>query len=248
MRSVREVQRVSALKFKKLSLIGFKSFANKLEVKFGEGITAIVGPNGCGKSNVADAVRWVLGEQSAKLLRGSNMQDVIFNGTEKRKALSYAEVSLTFDNHNRSLFPSYDYEEVVISRKLFRSGESEYYRNGSLCRLRDISEMLRDAGFSVEGYTIIGQGRVIEIINSKPEDRRAIFEEAAGITKYKFKKNEAERKNARTRDNLVRLNDILSNDTERLGPLARQAEKTRTYRDLKERLKHHEINLYINQY
>ncbi|MBD5131629.1 MAG: chromosome segregation protein SMC [Clostridiales bacterium] len=236
------------MKFKKLTLIGFKSFANKLEVKFGEGITAIVGPNGCGKSNVADAVRWVLGEQSAKLLRGSNMQDVIFNGTAKRKALSYAEVSLTFDNHNRSLFPSYDYEEVVISRKLFRSGESEYYRNGSLCRLRDISEMLRDAGFSVEGYTIIGQGRVMEIINSKPEDRRAIFEEAAGITKYKYKKTEAERKNARTRDNLVRLNDILSNDTERLAPLARQAEKTRTYRELKEKLKQHEINLYMHRY
>lgn len=236
------------MKFKKLSLIGFKSFANKLEVKFGEGITAIVGPNGCGKSNVADAVRWVLGEQSAKLLRGSSMQDVIFNGTEKRKAQSYAEVSLTFDNTGRSLFPSYDYEEVVITRKLFRSGESEYYRNGSLCRLRDISEMLRDAGFSVEGYTIIGQGRVMEIINSKPEDRRAIFEEAAGISKYKYKKNEAERKNARTRDNLLRLNDILTNETERLAPLARQAEKTRSYRELKEKLKHQEINLYMHRY
>ena len=236
------------MKFKKLSLLGFKSFANKLEVKFGEGITAIVGPNGCGKSNVADAVRWVLGEQSAKLLRGSNMQDVIFNGTQKRKALSYAEVSLTFDNHNRSLFPSYEYEEVVVTRKLFRSGESEYYRNGSLCRLRDISEMLRDGGFAIEGYTIIGQGRVMEIINSKPEDRRSIFEEAAGISKYKYKKQEAERKNARTRDNLNRLNDILSNDTERLAPLARQAEKTRTYRELKEKLKYNEINLYINQF
>lgn len=236
------------MKFKKLSLLGFKSFANKLEVKFGEGITAIVGPNGCGKSNVADAVRWVLGEQSAKLLRGANMQDVIFNGTQKRKALSYAEVSLTFDNHNRSLFPSYEYEEVVVTRKLFRSGESEYYRNGSLCRLRDISEMLRDAGFAIEGYTIIGQGRVMEIINSKPEDRRSIFEEAAGISKYKYKKQEAERKNARTRDNLNRLNDILSNDTERLAPLARQAEKTRTYKELKEKLKYNEINLYINQY
>ena len=236
------------MKFKKLSLLGFKSFANKTNIEFGGGITAIVGPNGCGKSNVADAVRWVLGEQSAKLLRGSNMQDIIFNGTEKRKAQSYAEVSLTFDNHNRSLFPSYEYEEVVVSRKLFRSGESEYYLNGNICRLRDISEMLRDAGFAIEGYTIIGQGRVMEIINSKPEDRRSIFEEAAGISKYKYKKNEAERKNARTRDNLVRLNDILSNDTERLGPLARQAEKTRNYNELRARLKHHEINLYINQY
>ncbi len=236
------------MKFKKLSLIGFKSFANKLEVKFGEGITAIVGPNGCGKSNVADAVRWVLGEQSAKLLRGSKMMDVIFNGSKKRKALSYAEVSLTFDNHNRSLFPSCEFEEVVITRKLFRSGESEYYINGATCKLRDINNMLRDAGFAIEGYTIIGQGRVMEIINAKPEDRRSVFEEAAGISKYKYKKLEAERKNARTRENLIRLNDILSNDTERLAPLARQAEKTRTYLDLKEKLKFHEVNLYINRY
>ncbi|MCH5155216.1 MAG: chromosome segregation protein SMC [Clostridiales bacterium] len=236
------------MKFKKLTLIGFKSFANRLEVKFGEGITAIVGPNGCGKSNVADAVRWVLGEQSAKLLRGSKMMDVIFNGSKKRKALSYAEVALTFDNHNRSLFPSCEFEEVVMARKLFRSGESEYYINGSQCRLRDINDMLRDAGFAIEGYTIIGQGRVMEIINAKPEDRRSVFEEAAGISKYKYKKTEAERKNARTRENLVRLNDILSNDTERLAPLARQAEKTRQYREIKDKLKQHEINLYINRY
>ncbi|MCH5153771.1 MAG: chromosome segregation protein SMC [Clostridiales bacterium] len=236
------------MKFKKLALLGFKSFANRLEVKFGEGITAIVGPNGCGKSNVADAVRWVLGEQSAKLLRGSKMLDVIFNGSKKRKALSYAEVSLTFDNQNRSLFPSCEFEEVVITRKLFRSGDSLYFINGSQCRLRDVHDMLRDAGFAIEGYTIIGQGRVMEIINAKPEDRRSVFEEAAGISKYKYKKNEAERKNARTRENLIRLNDILSNDTERLAPLAKQAEKTRTYFDIKEKLKFHEINLYINRY
>ncbi len=236
------------MKFKKLSLIGFKSFANKLEIKFGEGITGIVGPNGCGKSNVADAVRWVLGEQSSKLLRGNNMQDVIFNGTKKRKSQSYAEVSLTFDNKNKSLFPSYDFEEVVITRKLFRSGESEYYINGSICRLRDISEMLRDAGFAREGYTIIGQGRVTELINSKPEDRRAIFEEAAGISKYKFKKTEAERKNERTRANLDRINDAMEGEAARLGPLTKQAEKARQYYELKEKLKFHEINLYINQY
>lgn len=236
------------MKFKKLSLLGFKSFANKLEVKFGEGITGIVGPNGCGKSNVADAVRWVLGEQSSKLLRGSNMQDVIFNGTKKRKSQSYAEVSLTFDNKNKSLFPSYDFEEVVITRKLFRSGESEYLINGSLCRLRDISEMLRDGGFAREGYTIIGQGRVTELINSKPEDRRAIFEEAAGISKYKFKKTEAERKNERTRANLDRINDAMEGEAARLGPLTKQAEKARQYYELKEKLKYHEINFYINQY
>ncbi|MCH5162519.1 MAG: chromosome segregation protein SMC [Clostridiales bacterium] len=236
------------MKFKKLSLIGFKSFANKLEVKFGEGITGIVGPNGCGKSNVADAVRWVLGEQSAKLLRGNGMMDVIFNGTKKRNSLSYAEVSLTFDNKGRSLFPSYEFQEVVITRKLFRSGESEYYINGSLCRLRDISDMLRDAGFAREGYTIIGQGRVTELINSKPEDRRAIFEEAAGISKYKFKKTEAERKNERTRANLERIKDAMKGDADRLGPLTRQAEKARQYSELSEKLKFQEINYYIKSY
>lgn len=236
------------MKFKKLSLIGFKSFANKLEIRFGEGITGIVGPNGCGKSNVADAVRWVLGEQSAKLLRGNGMQDVIFSGTKKRSSLSYAEVALTFDNKNRSLFPSYDYQEVVITRKLFRSGESEYYINGNICRLRDISDMLRDAGFAREGYTIIGQGRVTELINSKPEDRRAIFEEAAGISKYKFKKTEAERKNERTRANLERIKDAMKGDADRLGPLTRQAEKARQYFELKEKLKYHEINYYIKSY
>lgn len=236
------------MKFKKLSLAGFKSFANKLDIKFGEGITAIVGPNGCGKSNVADAVRWVLGEQSAKLLRGSSMSDVIFNGTKKRGALSYAEVSLTFDNKNKSLFPSYDYEEVVITRKLFRSGESEYYINGTLCRLRNITEMMRDAGFAREGYTIIGQGRVTELISSKPEDRRAIFEEAAGISKYKFKKVEAERRIERVRTNLTQINMLIDEDCKRLEPLSRQAEKARQYNDLKEKLKYHEINSYINRY
>lgn len=236
------------MKFKKLTLIGFKSFADKREIKFGEGITGIVGPNGCGKSNVADAVRWVLGEQSAKLLRGNGMQDVIFNGTEKRGSLSYAEVSLTFDNTGRSLFPSYDFSEVVITRKLFRSGESEYYINGGQCRLRDISDMMRDAGFAREGYTIIGQGKVTELISSKPEDRRAIFEEAAGISKYKFKKNEAERRNERTRANLDRIKDAMKGDSDRLGPLTRQAEKARQYNEISEKLKYHEINYYIRSY
>lgn len=236
------------MKFKKLSLLGFKSFANKLDIKFGEGITAIVGPNGCGKSNVADAVRWVLGEQSAKLLRGANMQDVIFNGTQKRSALSYAEVSLTFDNKNRSLFPSYDYEEIMITRKLYRSGESAYYLNGNPCLLREISAMIRDAGFAREGYTIIGQGRVTELINSKPEDRRAIFEEAAGISKYKHKKLEAERKNERTRANLERIKDMVDEYANRLGPITRAAEKAQMSKTLNEQLKHAEINAYIYSY
>ena len=236
------------MKFKKLTLLGFKSFANKTTIEFGEGITAIVGPNGCGKSNVADAVRWVLGEQSPKLLRGANMQDVIFVGTEKRSAQSYAEVSLTFDNKNRSLFPSYEFEEVVISRKLFRSGESEYYRNGSRCLLRDISDMLRDAGFATEGYTVIGQNKAMEIVNAKPEDRRLIFEEAAGITKYKYRKTAAENKNKRTRENLARIDDAMQIDLSRLEPLTKQAEKARLAMELKEKLKRHEINLYINRY
>ena len=167
-------------------MFGFKSFADKQEIKFGEGITCIVGPNGCGKSNVADAIRWVLGEQSAKTLRGSSMQDVIFNGTQGRKSLSYAEVSLFFDNTNRIF--NIDYNEVIITRKLFRSGESEYYINKQPARLRDIVDLLHECGIGKEGYTIIGQGKVQEIMTAKPEDRRAIFEEATGISKFKAKK------------------------------------------------------------
>ena len=236
------------MKFKNLSVYGFKSFAVKTSISFTEGITAIVGPNGCGKSNVADAVRWVLGEQSAKLLRGDNMQDVIFKGTDKRGALSYAEVSLTFDNTNRSLFPSCEYSEVVMTRKLFRDGESQYLLNGNLCRLRDVGDMLRDAGFGREGYTIIGQGKVTEIVGSKPEDRRAIFEEAAGISKYKYRKLEAERKNERTKANIERINDAMKIEQDRLEPLTKQAEKARQYLELREKLKVLEINDYIYQF
>ena len=236
------------MKFKNLSVYGFKSFAVKTSIGFTEGITAIVGPNGCGKSNVADAVRWVLGEQSAKLLRGDNMQDVIFKGTEKRGALSYAEVSLTFDNTDRCLFPSCEYSEVVMTRKLFRDGESQYLLNGNICRLRDVGDMLRDAGFGREGYTIIGQGKVTEIVSSKPEDRRAIFEEAAGISKYKYRKLEAERKNERTKANIDRINDAMKIEQERLEPLTKQAEKARMYLELSEKLKQLEINDYIYQF
>ena len=172
--------------FKKVELIGFKSFADKQEIRFDNGVTCIVGPNGCGKSNVADAIRWVLGEMSAKTMRGTSMQDVIFNGTQNRKSLSYCEVSLTFDNTGR-IFKSYDVDEVVFTRKLFRSGESEYYINKTPARLRDIVDALHECGVSKEGYTIIGQGKVSEILSSKPEDRRAIFEEAVGIAKTKAK-------------------------------------------------------------
>ena len=211
------------MKLKKIEIYGFKSFADKYEIPFEGGITAIVGPNGCGKSNVADCVRWVLGEQSAKLLRGSSMQDVIFNGTEKRKSMSYCEVALVFDNREK-LFPTLDYDEVVISRKLYRSGESEYALNRTPCRLKDITEYLRDAGMGREGYSIIGQGRVDELLSAKPEDRRAIFEEAAGISKFKARKLEAERKLARTRDNLEKVSLVLDEKARMLEPLRKQAE------------------------
>lgn len=234
------------MNFKQIEMVGFKSFADPIKITFGEGITAIVGPNGCGKSNVADAIRWVLGEQSSKMLRGTSMQDVIFKGTEKRKSLSFCEVSLCFDNSNK-IFRS-EYEEIVITRKLYRSGESEYMINRAPCRLKDIIDMLHDSGIGKSGYSIIGQGKVEEIINSKPEDRRAIFEEAAGIAKFKAKKVESERKLDRTRDNLTRINDIISEIDRQLAPLKRQSETAKTYLEYKEKLKVLEINAYIHQY
>ena len=227
-------------------MFGFKSFADKQEIKFGSGITGIVGPNGCGKSNVADAIRWVMGEQSAKTLRGGSMQDVIFSGTQDRKSLSYCEVSLFFDNSNKMF--SLDYNEVIITRKLFRSGESEYYINKQPARLRDIVNLLHECGIGKEGYTIIGQGKVQEIMSAKPEDRRAIFEEATGIAKFKTEKNESERKLLRTRENLLRFNDIMAELGNQLGPLERQAEKARQFRDLSEELKRHEINTFISKF
>lgn len=233
------------MNFEKVEMFGFKSFADKAEIKFGDGITAIVGPNGCGKSNVADAIRWVLGEQSAKNLRGSSMQDVIFNGTQGRKSLSYCEVSLFFDNTNRIF--SIDYNEVIITRKLFRSGESEYYINKQPARLKDIVDLLHECGIGKEGYTIIGQGKVQEIMNAKPQDRRAIFEEATGIAKFKTRKNESERKLERTRENVIRLCDILSEIENQLAPLERQAQKAKEFNELSESLKHHEINTYISK-
>lgn len=235
------------MKFKKLEVNGFKSFADKLEIKFGNGVTAIVGPNGCGKSNVADSIRWVLGEQSAKLLRGASMQDVIFNGTENRKSLSFCEVSLYFDNTEK-IFPTLEYQEVVISRKLYRSGESEYFLNKTICRLKDIVEILHDSGMGREGYSIIGQGRIDELLSAKPDDRRAIFEEAAGVSKFKAKKIDAERKLGRTKDNLIRINDILLEKAKQLEPLTKQSEAARKWLDFREKLKNLEINTYIYQF
>lgn len=232
------------MNFKKIELIGFKSFADRQEIQFENGVTCIVGPNGCGKSNVSDAIRWVLGEQSAKTLRGSSMQDVIFNGTQNRKSLSYCEVSLTFDNTNK-IFSSLDYDEVVFTRKLFRSGESEYFINKKQARLRDIVNHLHECGVSKEGYTVIGQGKVAEILSSKPEDRRTIFEEAVGIAKTKTQRLETMRKLDRVRDNITRIVDITTELERQREPLRKASEKTRAARALGEDLKYHEVNAYL---
>ncbi len=232
--------------FKRIEMIGFKSFADRTVIEFNGGFTAIVGPNGCGKSNVSDAIRWVLGEQSAKSLRGDNMQDVIFKGTEKRKSLSYCEVTLTFDNTDR--FFNIAYDELSITRKLYRSGESEYLINKNTCRLRDITDILFDSGIGKNGYSVIGQGKVSEIVDEKPEDRRMMFEEAAGIAKFKSRKVETERKLERTRENLVRIDDIRGEMERQMGPLKKQAEDAKKYLQYKGELKDLEVNAYIFQY
>ena len=234
-----------AMNFKQLDMAGFKSFADKIEIKFGDGVTAIVGPNGCGKSNVADAIRWVLGEQSSKTLRGSSMQDVIFNGTEKRKSLSYCEVTMYFDNTDR--FFNYDFDEIAITRKLYRSGESEYMLNKTLCRLKDITNLLYNSGLGKDGYSIIGQDQVGKILSSKPEDRRAIFEDAAGISKFKSRKVEAERKLERTKDNLLKIQLVVDEIERQLGPLQKQAEDAKIFLKLKEELKLLEVNAFVYQ-
>lgn len=234
------------MNFKELDLAGFKSFADRVEIKFDDGVTAIVGPNGCGKSNVADAIRWVLGEQSSKTLRGSSMQDVIFAGTEKRKSLSYCEVTMTFDNADK--FFKTDFDEIAITRKLYRSGESEYLLNKAPCRLKDITNLLYDSGLGKDGYSIIGQDQVGKILSSKPEDRRSIFEDAAGISKYKSRKVEAERKLERTKDNILKLQLVIDEIERQLGPLKKQSEDAKKFLELKELLKNLEVNAYIYQY
>ena len=217
---------------KRLEMQGFKSFADKISLDFCEGITAIVGPNGSGKSNITDAIRWVLGEQSAKSLRGSKMEDVIFAGTAKRKPTGFAQVSLILDKSEK-MFPI-DYEEINVTRRVYRSGESEYFINKAACRLRDIHELFMDTGLGRDGYSIIGQGRIDEILSNKSEDRRQIFEEAAGISKYKSKKTEAERKLASTEDNLARIKDIANELEVRLVPLEKQSQRAQKYLKLYE--------------
>ena len=231
------------MKLKKLEIYGFKSFADRTEIIFNEGITGIVGPNGSGKSNIGDAVRWVLGEQSARVLRGAKMEDVIFNGTAKRKAASYCEVSLVFDNEDGALKSSF--AEVMVTRRVYRNGESEYYLNKTACRLRDILELFRDTGIGREGYSLIGQGRIDEILSAKGEERRHVFEEAAGVMTFRVRKEEAERKLARTRENLDRVGDIIEELENRLGPLSSQAEVAKEYLELASRLKELEINIFL---
>lgn len=228
---------------KSIEVQGFKSFANKIKFEFHNGITGIVGPNGSGKSNVADAVRWVLGEQSAKQLRGSNMQDVIFSGTENRKPQSYAYVSITLDNSDHQL--SIEYDEVTVTRRVYRSGESEYRINGSACRLKDINELFYDTGIGKEGYSIIGQGQIDQILSGKPEERRELFDEAAGIVKFKRRKAIALKRLEEERANMVRVNDILSELEKQVGPLKEQAETARTYLRLKEMLKVYDVHSFL---
>jgi len=234
------------LRLTKLEINGFKSFAKRTELQIEDGVTAIIGPNGSGKSNIADAVRWVLGEQSARVLRGNKMEDVIFNGTEQRKPLSFCEVTLTFDNADGAL-PT-DFSEVSVTRRVYRSGESEYLLNRTPCRLKDINELLRDTGIGKEGYSIIGQGKVEEILSNRSNERRNAFEEAAGVMKYRVRKEEAERKLDNTRKNLIRINDILEELSERLGPLEEQSAAAREYLKLRDELKEIEINIFLYQY
>lgn len=225
--------------FKRLELFGFKSFADKTIVEFEPGVTAIVGPNGCGKSNVSDSIRWVLGEQSAKSLRGASMEDVIFNGSSIREPLGLAEVSLTLSNEARIL--AIDYDEVTITRRLYRSGDSEYLLNKNVVRLKDIHELLMGTGIGTESYSIIEQGKMDQVLNAKPDDRRAIFEEAAGITKFKSKKKEALRKLDQTDANLLRVNDIIQEVKRQIGSIERQAKKAEAYKTEFEKLKSLEI-------
>ncbi|MDE6518279.1 MAG: AAA family ATPase, partial [Acetatifactor sp.] len=228
---------------KRLEIHGFKSFANKINFQFHNGSTGIVGPNGSGKSNVADAVRWVLGEQLIKQLRGASMQDVIFSGTETRKPLSYAYVAITLDNSDHQL--AIDFDEVTVARRIYRSGESEYLINGAPSRLKDVNELFYDTGIGKEGYSIIGQGQIDKILSGKPEERRELFDEAAGIVKFKRRKAAAQNKLESEKQNLIRVTDILSELEKQIGPLERQSEVAKVYLKRKEELKTLDVNVFL---
>lgn len=228
---------------KRIDILGFKSFANKTGVEFAPGITAVVGPNGSGKSNIADAIRWVLGEQSARSLRGSKMEDVIFAGSETRKSINFCEVSLTLDNADRHLPVVFD--EVTVTRRVYRSGESEYLINQQTCRLKDVHELFMDSGLGRESYSIVGQGKIEEMLSTRPEDRRGPFEDAAGIVKFRFRRKEAERRLEETAANILRVDDILAELERQAGPLAEEAERAQVFKGLDEQLKGLDISLLL---
>ena len=233
------------MRLTKLEMQGFKSFAKKTELQFGRGITAVIGPNGSGKSNISDAVRWVLGEQSARALRGAKMEDVIFNGTQKRRPLGMAEVTLSFDNEDHSL--PIEYDEVDVTRRVYRNGESEYAINGKTCRLKDVLELFRDTGIGRDGYSIISQGKVDEILSNKSADRRSALEEAAGVMRYRVRRTEAEKKLENTQKNMERIGDILHELESRVGPLSEQREKAIQYQGAREELRRLEVNLFLHE-
>lgn len=230
---------------KRIELTGFKSFANKTELEFVQGISAVVGPNGSGKSNISDGIRWVLGEQSARSLRGGKMEDVIFAGSDSKKAVNYGEVSLTLDNSDEQL--PLDFNEVTVTRRLHRSGDSEYFINKQSCRLRDITELFMDTGIGKEAYSIIGQGRIEEILSTRSEDRRGIFEEASGIVKFKSRKKEAQKKLEQTEQNLLRIHDLISELEVQIDPLREQSAKAILFKQLKDKLRQSEISMYVHQ-
>ena len=230
---------------KSLSLQGFKSFAGRTTLELPPGVAAVVGPNGSGKSNIADAIRWVLGEQSVRLFRGTKLEDVIFAGSDSKRSVGMAEVSLTFDNSQGRI--PLDYSEVTVTRRVYRSGESEFFINRTPCRLRDIQELFLDTGLGRGSLSIIGQGEVEAILSARPEERRAFLEEAAGVSKYRVKKREALVKLAQTQENLLRVGDIIQEVEARLGPLARQAEAAATYETLENRLRTVEIQLLADE-
>src|SRR6058998_485508 len=243
---------VNHMYLKNLTVLGFKSFADKTTLNFQPGVTAIVGPNGCGKSNVSDAIRWVLGEQSAKALRGGEMADVIFNGTDGRKPMGMAEVSLTIgdvdQDHLKAAGIEIDYNEVTITRRVFRDGGSEYLINKTACRLKDIQQLFMGTGMGKTSYSIMAQGNITQILSSKPDDRRMVFEEAAGITRFKAQKKESLRKLEYTDQNLLRVSDLIREVKRQIGSLQRQAGKARRYKQIAQELLHLDTQLARHQF